>query len=197
MLRAPHIRPALALLIPLVASPSCDTYDADHGRTAAAFSITAPGAGAVTMQHVTVKSLADGNDIPGSSATLRRQKDGLTVRVRTRKLDAGESVDVFWAIFNNPAACRNPNPITGAPCSPPDLFIADTGGSLHYVATLSADADGRLTYTASLAVGSTAGCVGGAFPCNTLMDPAGAEVHSPMFATNGGPGRQAAQFLPR
>jgi hypothetical protein len=143
-----------------------------------------------------VKSLMDGRDIPGSSATLKRRSGGLTVSVHTRELDPGESVDVFWAIFNRPEACVNPNPLTGAPCSPPDLFIPNTLGSLHYVATLTADMHGKLSYWSTLLTGSDIGCVGDPFPCNTLTNPFGAEVHSPMFVPNGGPGRQAAQFLP-
>lgn len=197
MHRAQYIGPVPCLLLLLIASPSCGSYDTDREPTGATFSITAPGAGAVTTQHVKVRSLVDGDAIAGSSSTLKRRKDGLTVRVRTRELNAGEPVDVFWAIFNNPGACRNPNSSTGALCTPPDLFIAETGGSLHYVATLTAGADGRLSYSASLSAGSSAGCVGDPFPCSTLTNPAGAEVHSPMFVPNGGPGRQAAQFLPR
>jgi hypothetical protein len=53
-------------------------------------------------QHVQVKSLLDGHDIQGSSATLMRRSSGLTVSVHTRELTPGESVDVFWAIFNRP-----------------------------------------------------------------------------------------------
>jgi hypothetical protein len=146
-------------------------------------------------QHVQVKSLLDGHDIQGSSATLMR-RSGLTVSVHTRELTPGESVDVFWAIFNRPEACVNPNPLTGALCTPPDLFVPNTLGSLHYVATLTADVHGKLSYFSSLLTESDIGCVGDPFPCNTLTNPFGAEIHSPMFVSNGGPGRQAAQFLP-
>jgi hypothetical protein len=149
----------------------------------------------IRPQHVRVKSLTDGRDIRGSTAVLRRRSGGLTVRVRTRQLNPHESVDVFWAIFNEPAACTHPNPLTGAPCSPPDLFVEGTRGSLHYVATFTADARGRLAYTASLPLHATAGCVGDPFPCHGVTDPFRAEVHSPMFVPGGGPGRQAAQFI--
>lgn len=125
-----------------------------------------------------------------------RRSHGLTVMVHTQELDPGESVDVFWAIFNRPEACANPNPLTGAPCSPPDLFVADTLGSLHHVATLTADAQSKLSYWSSLLTGSDIGRVGNPFPCKPLTNPFGAEVHSAMFVPNGGPGRQAAQFLP-
>ncbi|MGH7693424.1 MAG: hypothetical protein ACRENH_00505 [Gemmatimonadaceae bacterium] len=150
---------------------------------------------AVHVQRVQVKSLADGSGINGSNAVLMRGVAGLTVRVETRALAPNESVDVFWAIFNNPAACTHPNALTGAPCSPLDLFVAETQASLHYAATLAADARGKLSYFASLDVGTAAGCVGAPFPCYTLMHPLGAEVHSALFVPNGGPGRQAAQFF--
>jgi hypothetical protein len=144
-----------------------------------------------------VRSLSDGHGIHGTNAVLTRHTGGLTVRVRTRELDPRESVDVFWAVFNEPSACTHPNAMTGAPCSPPDLFVEAAQGSLHYVATLTADARGTLTYSASLASHSTAGCVGDPFPCHGLTDPFGAEVHSPMFVPGGGAGRQAAQFVAR
>jgi hypothetical protein len=164
---------------------------------AVAFPATAQAEGAIKRtQHVHVKSLSDGHDIRGSSATLMRRTDGLVVRVHTRELTPGESVDVFWAIFNHPEACMNPNPLTGALCTPPDLFVPNTLGSLHYVATVTADAHGKLSYRTSLLTDSDIGCVGDPFPCNTLTNPFGAEVHSPTFVPNGGPGRQAAQFLP-
>jgi hypothetical protein len=197
MLRALQTSPASYLLLLLITSTSCAGDDAEQGGNDPTFDITAPGRAAVTTQHVMVKSLSDGHSVRGSSATLMRRSDALIVRVHTKALEPAESVDVFWAIFNDPSACANPNPLTGAPCSPPDLFIPGTAASLHYVATLTADAHGKLSYSASLATGSSAGCIDDPFPCNTLKNPAGAEVHAAMFTPNGGPGRQAAQFLPR
>jgi hypothetical protein len=147
-------------------------------------------------QEVKVKDLSDGHSIRGSEAELERSYRGIEVEVSTRELNPGEAVDVLWVIFNNSSACTNGNPVTGSPCGPPDLFIPETQASLHYVATLTANAYGRLRYSASLSTGDLSSCVGGSFPCNGLTNPRGAEVHSPMFVPNGGPGRQAAQFLP-
>jgi hypothetical protein len=198
-----HVRRKSCLVLVLVAGISATPSNAQHESADAMASAVQPSRSAVhasaaleRTQHVRVKSLLDGHDIRGSSATLQRRRHGLTVVVHTRELDPGESVDVFWAIFNRPEACANPNPLTGAPCSPPDLFIPDTLGSLHYVATLTADAQGLLSYWSSIFAGSDVGCVGDPFPCNTLTNPFGAEVHSAMFVPNGGPGRQAAQFFP-
>jgi hypothetical protein len=186
----------LGLVLALVAGGSCTTHDTVEPPTGVVFRRTTPGPEAtIGAQHVKVKSLSDGHGIQGSSATLKRQSTGLAVNVHTKELDPGESVDVFWAIFNNPAACTHENPLTGAPCSPPDLFVEATRASLHYVATLTADARGKLSYSASLATRSTAGCAGDPFPCHGLTNPVGAEVHSPMFVPNGGAGRQAAQFI--
>jgi hypothetical protein len=191
----------LALPVMAVVFPATSRAERESTHVAAgAFRFSASSAqaeGAIRpTQHVQVKSLLDGHDIQGSSATLMRRSDGLAVSVHTRELTAGESVDVFWAIFNRPEACVNPNPLTGALCTPPDLFVPNTLGSLHYVATLTADVHGKLSYWFSLLTDSDIGCVGDPFPCNTLTNPFGAEVHSPMFVPNGGPGRQAAQFLP-
>jgi hypothetical protein len=145
-----------------------------------------------TTQTIQVKSLEDGHAIPGSQAKLKRKSDRLKLRVETAELDPGEALDVFWAVFNNPSACINGNPTTGAPCGPADLFVEETAPSLQLAATVTADASGHLEYRLSIAVGDTSGCIPG-FPCSGVTNPLGAEVHSAMFDTAGG--RQAAQFL--
>jgi hypothetical protein len=159
------------------------------GRPASGAASTSPS----TTQTIPVKSLQDGHAITGSMAKLHRKSDRLKLRVETTELDPGETLDVFWAVFNNPAACVNGNPTTGAPCGPPDLFVEETAASLQLAANVTADASGHLDYRVSLAVGDTSGCISG-FPCNGVTNPLGAEVHSAMFGEAGG--RQAAQFLP-
>ena len=144
------------------------------------------------MQTVEVRSLVDGHAIMGSRATLHRKSDRLKLRVETAELAPGETLDVFWAVFNNPSACIHGNPVTGAPCGPPDLFVEETVPSLQLAASLTADASGHLEYRFSIAVGDTSGCIP-SFPCNGVTNPLGAEVHSAMFDAAGG--RQAAQFL--
>jgi hypothetical protein len=145
-----------------------------------------------TMQTIAVKSLQDGHAITGSVAKLHRKSDRLKLRVETAELDPGETLDVFWAVFNNPAACVTGNPTTGVPCGPPDLFVEETAPSLQLARNVTADASGHLEYRVSLAVGDTSGCVSG-FPCSGVTNPLGAEVHSAIFDEAGG--RQAAQFL--
>jgi hypothetical protein len=145
-----------------------------------------------TTQTVQVKSLQDGHAITGSTAKLHRKSDRLKLRVETAELDPGETLDVFWAVFNNPSACINGNPTTGVPCGPADLFVEETSPSLQLAANVTADASGHLEYRLSIAVGDTSGCIPG-FPCSGVTNPLGAEVHSAMFDAAGG--RQAAQFL--
>lgn len=186
------------VILAALSGASCTADDVMQPRPDVARSLTSPSTQALTRaEHVRVRSLSDGQAIRGSTAVLLRRSAGLAVRVRTRELDPQESVDVFWAIFNDPAACMHPNPLTGAPCSPADLFVEAAQGSLHYVATLTADGRGRLDYSASLASDVTTGCVGDPFPCHGVTNPFGAEVHSPMFVPGGGAGRQAAQFVAR
>ena len=144
-------------------------------------------------QTVEVKSLQDGHTIADSKAKLHRRSDRLRVHVRTSELEPGEVIDVFWAVFDNPSACVHGNPVTGVPCGPPDLFVEATDATLQLATTVTADASGRVAYSASIAVGDTSGCVAG-FPCGDgVTNPLGAEVHSAMFNEAGG--RQAAQFL--
>jgi hypothetical protein len=145
-----------------------------------------------TMQTIPVRALQDGHAITGSVAKLHRKSDRIKLRVETAELDPGETLDVFWAVFNNPAACVNGNPTTGAPCGPPDLFVEETAASLQLAANVTADASGQLDYRVSLAVGDTSGCISGV-ACSGVTNPLGAEVHSAMFDEAGG--RQAAQFL--
>jgi hypothetical protein len=145
------------------------------------------------MQTLEVVSLQDGHAIPGSRAKLHRRSDGLKVYVRTSELDPEETVDVFWAVFDNPSACVNRNPVTGALCGPADLFVEATDATLQLATRATADASGRLAYRLSIAVGDTSGCIPD-FPCGDgVTNPLGAEVHSVMFDEAGG--RQAAQFL--
>jgi hypothetical protein len=168
---------------------------ASVGRPASGAASTSPSTmqPIPVMQTIQVKSLQDGHAITGSMAKLHRKSDRLKLRVETTELDPGERLHVFWAVFNNPAACVNGNPTTGAPCGPPDLFVDETAASLQLAANVAADASGHLDYRVSLAVGDTSGCIPG-FPCNGVTNPLGAEVHSAMFDEAGG--RQAAQFLP-
>jgi hypothetical protein len=179
--------PRRALAISHVAALSLVLL-ASAGRPASSAVLSSPG----TTQTIQVKSLQDGHAIIGSKAKLHRNSDGLTVRVKTTELDPGETLDVFWAVFDNPSACINGNPITGVPCGPADLFVEETAASLQLATSVTADAAGRLDYRVSIAVGDTSGCIPG-FPCNGVTNPFGAEVHSAMFDAAGG--RQAAQFL--
>ncbi|MBI3970091.1 MAG: methyltransferase domain-containing protein, partial [Chloroflexi bacterium] len=162
---------------------------ADAGPDAAA-----TAASAVTKQTIQVTSLQDGYVIAGSKAKLQRRSGSLKVVVATRALEPGETVDVLWAVFNDPSACTNGNPVTGSPCGPADLFIDATGATLQFATRVTADANGRVAYEVSIAAGDTGGCIPG-FPCrNGVTNPLGAEVHSAMFNAAGG--RQAAQFVP-
>jgi hypothetical protein len=145
-----------------------------------------------TTQTIQVESLQDGHAITGSKAKLHRKSERLTVRVETTELDPGETLDVFWAVFNNPSACINGNPTTGVPCGPADLLVEETAASLQLATSVTADAAGHLDYRVSITVGDTSGCLSG-FPCSGVTNPLGAEVHSAMFDAAGG--RQAAQFL--
>jgi hypothetical protein len=178
--RPPRLLRALAIggLTVLLAAPSA---------------ATAAGQEAINQTTV-LRSLADGQDVPGSRATLHRTAGGIAVNVTTAALEPHEVVDVLWAVFNDPSACVHGNPLTGAPCGPADLGVEAAQPSLLFATTAHANRSGRLTYRSTLAVGDTSACVGDPFPCNGgLSDPFGAEVHSAIF--NGDLGRQAAQFL--
>jgi hypothetical protein len=154
----------------------------------------ATAASAVTKQTGPVKSLQDGHIISGSKAKLQRRTDSLKIQVVTSELFPGQTVDVLWAVFNDPSACTNGNPVTGSLCGPGDLFNDTTGATLQFATQVTANANGRIAYEVSIVVGDTSGCVP-SFPCwNGVTNPLGAEVHSVMFS-EGNP-LQAAQFGP-
>jgi hypothetical protein len=95
---------------------------ASAGRVAHGATSSSPS----TTQTIQVRSLEDGHAISGSKAKLQRKSDRLKLRVETAQLDPGETLDVFWAVFNNPSACINGNPITGVPCGPAAI-VCGTG----------------------------------------------------------------------
>jgi hypothetical protein len=78
-----HTQLAAALFL-LIGSASCDSLAVEQSVSDPVLSITAPAPASVTAQHVMVRSLADGNVVKGSSATLKRRSNGLTVGVCTR-----------------------------------------------------------------------------------------------------------------
>jgi hypothetical protein len=148
------------------------------------------------VQQISVKSLTTGAAIPGSTAKLEREADLGQVKVEVETtLDPNQTVDLLFIVFNNPDACVFGNPVTGATCGPRDLFIPETEAGIFFISTLTADAEGELEFTIVRSVGDTSGCLGDPFPCNPLTNVDGAEIHASLFAPNGGPGVQAAQFL--
>ncbi len=148
----------------------------------------------VTKQTIPVKSLQDGHVIEGSNAKLQRRSGSLKVKVKTRELHSGETVDVLWAVFNDPSACTEGNPVTGSPCGPNDLPNDATGATLQFAAGGTVDEDGEFKISASIAVGDTSGCLEG-FPCREgVTNPLGAEVH--VVIVQDGTVVQGAQFIP-
>ncbi len=145
-----------------------------------------------SIERIRFRSLVDGSEIRGSGATLIRRNNQVRIRNAKTRLAPNETVDVFLAIFNNPEECTIGNPVTGVACGPPDLFNAATNGSLHFIETATARANGKLRLPRMKYDAAT--CAGDPFPCSPLTNPRGAEVHVPLFAPNNGPGVQAAQW---
>ena len=143
--------------------------------------------------RIRFRSLADGSEIPGSRATLYRSRRGVKVVGAKTTLQPNQTVEVFFAIFNNPEECTVGNPVTGVACGPPDLFNEATNSSLQFIEVATAEADGRLRLPWLIRF-DPAQCAGDPFPCNPVTNPRGAEVHVPLFEPNNGPGVQAAQW---
>jgi hypothetical protein len=151
----------------------------------------------VLIEKIQVRSLVTGEFIEGSKARLKRTRDRLEVDVKTDDLPSGLPVTVLWAVFNNPVACVNGNPVTGSPCGPADLAIEATGATLQLAVIGMADPRGRLKYEDTLHVGDTSRCLPGfpAFCRSGVTNPREAEVHS-VVLDSAGNSILGSQFIP-
>jgi hypothetical protein len=89
-----------------------------------------------TQVYTTPDGFLLGDVVPGSSATLQRNRNGLTTNVHT-SVEASGAYTVWWVLFNHPSSC-----VTFL-CTfdEPDLVVNATG---HLVPVGNANFSGRL-----------------------------------------------------
>jgi hypothetical protein len=120
-----------------------------------------------------------GTEVTGAYSTLQRSHNGVTAGLHTSGLIPGHAYTVWWVVFNNPELCD-------AGCDGNDVGAALMSGSnpigigILYAGGHVIGADGKFSFGAHLAEGSTVGCqtmppfVG---VCTALVDSSTAEIH--------------------
>ena len=95
--------------------------------------------------------------------------------LQTADLPAGDTVTVWWIIFNDPQNCTHPE--SGLRCGPGDLpaFGGDDSAltSVVYAAGHVIGGAGRATFAGELAYGDTSGALWGP----GLVNPTSADIH--------------------
>ena len=107
------------------------------------------------------------NEVPGSSSTLVRTKNGITMTIHTSELEEGAAYTVWWVVFNNPEFCV-------AGCNGPDLGIPEVAGSVLWATGHVIGNNGVGNFAANLGEGKPKGQI---LVGPGLLDAEGAEVH--------------------
>ena len=103
-----------------------------------------------------------------ASATLARKGNGISYKLKTNSLTAGNAYTLWVVVVNYPAACDS------SPCSPPDVILNLATDSQVLFGTGSvAGGSGKATFAGSLKEGDLAGWL----PDRSFDDAATAEIH--------------------
>ena len=109
-------------------------------------------------------------DIPGSSSTLVRTDNGVSMTLHTSGLDAG-AYTIWWVIFNDPSQC------SGGECGEDDVLPppgnVNAGVSVVFATGHVVGGSGKGNFGAALSVGDTSEALFGP----GLTNPRGAEIH--------------------
>lgn len=118
--------------------------------------------------HAQQAPLGNTGPVPDASAQLARHDHGISFRISTSSLHAGNAYTLWLVVINNPAACDS------TPCAGPDVLLNDdTRSQVQYAAGHVAGGSGRGTFAGSLREGGLTGWL----PDRTFEDAATAEVH--------------------
>ena len=121
---------------------------------------------------VTIPGLADASGY--TTATLRRNKNGVTANFKTSGLDPG-AYTLWFVVFNNPGDCEGEEG-----CNEPDLFIEAVKGEVLFATGHVVGNNGKGNFSARLNEGDNSGSVNSLFgiPDNDgLRDSQAAEIH--------------------
>lgn len=123
---------------------------------------------AVVTQTSHVFFIADGSSVKGSSATLWRGDNHVSMRLHTRQLDPEHAYTTWWVVFNNPEACVDD------PCGMQDFLNPLTDARLKWADGEVVGSNGIATFASTLKTTDS----GAEFSQGqALTNPAGAEIH--------------------
>ncbi|MGQ0848161.1 MAG: hypothetical protein ACT4OP_03440, partial [Actinomycetota bacterium] len=106
--------------------------------------------------------------VPGASANLVRNNNGIHFQVQTEGLTPGNAYTLWLVVVNNPGAC-DPKP-----CTAPDILLDPaTDSQVAWAGGHVAGGSGQGTFAGSARVGPLSGWL----PGGSLGDPFEAEVH--------------------
>lgn len=148
------------------------------GAAAPAALASASHQDATVNWHGQQMSQGHAGQVPGASASLVRNKNGISYRINTTHLTPGNAFTLWLVVINNPAAC------SVSPCSGGDILLNPaTESQVRYAAGHVAGGSGRGTFAGSVKVGPLSGWL----PDGSLDDPWAAEIqlvvndHGPMI----------------
>jgi hypothetical protein len=111
--------------------------------------------------------------VPGAEATSVTSETGARVTLRTRDLDPGHAVTMWWVVVNAPENCST------SPCSAGDILFASEAvkSNVAYAAGHVVEAGGRASGRATFAAHFSTGPVPGGWFDHEFINPGGAEIH--------------------
>jgi hypothetical protein len=175
---------SVVVLVVLTALGLVSTRTAAQEATPeAATELGTPAAGMPAGGHATTSPVFwfpgtawAGTAIPHASSSLVTFEEGASVAIETAGLEPGDAVTLWWAVFNDPAACAHGE--GGLRCGEEDLLLfggaAAIGGSVLYGSGHIIGPDGEGHFSSYLATGDTTRVLGEG---PGLTNPQGADIH--------------------
>jgi hypothetical protein len=122
-----------------------------------------------TAAVVTHPSLGAPVPIPGASASLMRNDNGVRYLLQTADLVPGHAYTVWWVKIDAPENCA------GTPCSGADVLgkVEGVSSNVAYAAGHVAGGSGKGSFAGAFSTGP----VPGGWYDNEFMNPRGAEIH--------------------
>lgn len=161
-----HARHFIAPLLAVAFVAGCTDSPTEVDDVSAAAATAKPASFVATSSVVAATPPFGGAIIPGAVAELKRSPNGVSFKLKTNGLIAGDAYTLWVAVFNNPSACNTPyacNPgDEGNMAAGPDLF----NGAGHVLGQ-----SGTATFAGRVNTGDT-GDIG-----TGLLDVFGAQIH--------------------
>jgi hypothetical protein len=123
------------------------------------------------IQHTTVNwhPQSGSGEVPGASARLVRNDEGVTFTFNARELNAGHVYTIWFIVVNDPDACAS------TPCTGADIILNSDGvdADVVYGAGHVVGESGRASFSGHISTGDLPGSWFG----NGFSNPRGGEIH--------------------